>query len=163
MKVQDRTYRSPEQDEEEAEWIQDVVWWDPQHKPELTSSLKVCSLWLDMSSLLQVEGVELSDEEASHQTNNGKPPRGLTHSHQLSKQFRHLIFKACFDCVTFQSWKGDSTGTQSNRGERTGRRSAWSYPCGQRLSILWSFLSRMKYHDLCEIFMYIAHLYVGIS
>ena len=37
-----------------------------------------------MSSSLQVEGVELSDEEASHQTNNGKPPRGLTHNRQLS-------------------------------------------------------------------------------
>ena len=30
---------------------------------------------------------------------------------------------------TFRSLRGDSTGTRSNHGEKTGRRNAWSCPC----------------------------------
>ena len=84
------------------------MWFGGTHITNLNwhHSLKVCSLWLNVfiviedfhcnwtsslwlsifyrNSLLQVEGVELSYEEASHQTNNGKPPWALTHNRQLS-------------------------------------------------------------------------------
>ena len=53
--IENLTDSAPEEDEEKPDWIEDVVWRNPEGK-------------------LEVEGVELSDEKPNDEADNGHPP-----------------------------------------------------------------------------------------